>query len=240
MCTPGGPSRCADERGAPVGARGDADHRGTAAVPACRDRLRQRRRVHQRRPDQLGRRTTSFCTRARPYHSNDNAHIEQKNGDVVRRHVFHYRYDTPTELGCSTSSTPSCGCGSTCSPRPRRPPAGRNAPAGGESGSTTPRTPFQRGMDSGVVAPSKAEPDRPAQSRHEPRRADPPLGGSRPADHLAAAKTAAHSCYASKTNEARDAPLASKLTCGTTLHSSGSGVATGVGVVVGAGSGSGS
>ncbi|WP_417374519.1 hypothetical protein [Glutamicibacter protophormiae] len=24
--------------------------------------------------------------------------MEQKNGDVVRRHAFHYRYDTPTEL----------------------------------------------------------------------------------------------------------------------------------------------
>ena len=39
-----------------------------------------------------------FFTRARPYHSNDNAHVEQKNGDVVRRHAFHYRYDTAAEL----------------------------------------------------------------------------------------------------------------------------------------------
>lgn len=39
-----------------------------------------------------------FFTRARPYHSNDNAHVEQKNGDIVRRHVFHYRYDTTIEL----------------------------------------------------------------------------------------------------------------------------------------------
>ncbi len=39
-----------------------------------------------------------FFTRARPYRSNDNAHVEQKNGDVVRRHAFHYRYDTATEL----------------------------------------------------------------------------------------------------------------------------------------------
>ncbi|MFT4156715.1 MAG: transposase family protein [Microbacterium sp.] len=39
-----------------------------------------------------------FFTRARPYHSNDNAHVEQKNGDIVRRHAFHYRYDTTTEL----------------------------------------------------------------------------------------------------------------------------------------------
>lgn len=39
-----------------------------------------------------------YFTRARPYHSNNNAHVEQKNGDVVRRHAFHYRYDTAVEL----------------------------------------------------------------------------------------------------------------------------------------------
>jgi hypothetical protein len=39
-----------------------------------------------------------YFTRARPYKSNDNVHVEQKNGDVVRRHAFHYRYDTVTEL----------------------------------------------------------------------------------------------------------------------------------------------
>jgi hypothetical protein len=37
-------------------------------------------------------------TRARPCKSNDNAHAEQKNGDIVRRHAFHYRYDTALEL----------------------------------------------------------------------------------------------------------------------------------------------
>ena len=35
-----------------------------------------------------------YFTRARPYKSNDNAHVEQKNGDIVRRHAFHNRYDT--------------------------------------------------------------------------------------------------------------------------------------------------
>ncbi|MDI3193987.1 hypothetical protein QK285_05865 [Pseudarthrobacter sp. AL20] len=39
-----------------------------------------------------------YFTRSRPYKSNDNAHVEQKNGDVVRRHAFHYRYDTAAEL----------------------------------------------------------------------------------------------------------------------------------------------
>ncbi|XTR52293.1 integrase catalytic domain-containing protein [Pseudarthrobacter sp. So.54] len=39
-----------------------------------------------------------YFTRARPYKSNDNAHVEQKSGDIVRRHAFHYRYDTALEL----------------------------------------------------------------------------------------------------------------------------------------------
>ena len=38
-------------------------------------------------------------TRARPYKSNDNAHVEQKNGAVVRREAFRYRYGTPAEMG---------------------------------------------------------------------------------------------------------------------------------------------
>jgi len=41
---------------------------------------------------------TIFMTRARPHTSNDNAHVEQKNGDIVRKSAFRYRYDTPTEL----------------------------------------------------------------------------------------------------------------------------------------------
>lgn len=37
-------------------------------------------------------------TRGRPYHHNDNAHIEQRNGDWIRRHAFRYRYETDAEL----------------------------------------------------------------------------------------------------------------------------------------------
>ena len=33
-------------------------------------------------------------TRARPYKHNDNAHVEQKNGAIVRREAFRYRYET--------------------------------------------------------------------------------------------------------------------------------------------------
>ena len=37
-------------------------------------------------------------TRSRPYKKNDNANIEQRNGDWVRKHAFRYRYETTTEL----------------------------------------------------------------------------------------------------------------------------------------------
>jgi hypothetical protein len=39
-----------------------------------------------------------YFTRSRPYKKNDNAHVEQKNNDIVRRLAFYYRYDTATEL----------------------------------------------------------------------------------------------------------------------------------------------
>jgi len=32
-------------------------------------------------------------TRSRPYTSNDNAHVEQRNGDIVRRYALRYRYE---------------------------------------------------------------------------------------------------------------------------------------------------
>lgn len=37
-------------------------------------------------------------TRGRPYKHNDNAHVEQRNGDWVRRHAFRYRYETEHEM----------------------------------------------------------------------------------------------------------------------------------------------
>lgn len=39
-----------------------------------------------------------FFTRSRPYKKNDQATIESKNGHVVRRYGFYYRYDTAAEL----------------------------------------------------------------------------------------------------------------------------------------------
>ncbi len=38
-------------------------------------------------------------TRSRPYKNNNNAHVEQRNSDWVRRHAFRFRYETDTEMG---------------------------------------------------------------------------------------------------------------------------------------------
>ena len=37
-------------------------------------------------------------SRSRPYQKNDNAHVEQKNDDKVRKLVGYYRYDTEQEV----------------------------------------------------------------------------------------------------------------------------------------------
>lgn len=37
-------------------------------------------------------------TRGRPYQHNDNAHVEQRNGDWVRKHAFRYRYEGEHEM----------------------------------------------------------------------------------------------------------------------------------------------
>ena len=41
-------------------------------------------------------------TRGRPYKKNDNCFVEQKNGDVVRKYVGYYRFDTPAEYEALT------------------------------------------------------------------------------------------------------------------------------------------
>jgi len=98
-----------------------------------------------------------FFTRSRPYKSNDNAHVEQKNGDVVRRHAFHYRYDTVLEmqllnelyqlvrvrLNLFTATTKAIDWRSN------------------KHGKKTrvydkPRTPYQRAIDSGILTVEKA------------------------------------------------------------------------------------
>lgn len=45
--------------------------------------------------DKVGGNDDTELSRSRPYHKNDNAHVEQKNGDAVRKLVGHWRLDTP-------------------------------------------------------------------------------------------------------------------------------------------------
>jgi transposase InsO family protein len=98
-----------------------------------------------------------YFTRSRPYRSNDNAHVEQKNGDVVRRHAFHYRYDTAAELrllntlyalvrvrlNLFTATTKAIGWRSNKHGKKTRI-------------YDTPRTPYHRVIDSGILTEAKA------------------------------------------------------------------------------------
>lgn len=98
-----------------------------------------------------------FFTRARPYRSNDNAHVEQKNGDVVRRHAFHYRYDTEVErallnemyalvrirFNMFTATSKAIGWRSNRNGKKTRV-------------YDQPRTPYQRVLDSGILTTEKA------------------------------------------------------------------------------------
>ena len=98
-----------------------------------------------------------YFTRSRPYKSNDNAHVEQKNGDVVRRHAFHYRYDTAAELkllntlyalvrvrlNLFTATTKATGWRSNKHGKKTRT-------------YDAPRTPYQRVSDSGILTEAKA------------------------------------------------------------------------------------
>lgn len=148
-----------------------------------------------------------YFTRARPYRSNDNAHVEQKNGDVVRRHAFHYRYDTTTELrllnelyalvrlrlNLFTGTTKAIGY------RANR--NGRNIRVYDK-----PRTPYQRVTDTGILAPATHTELQelfaslnPAQLTRDITAIQTQL------IHLAAAKTTAHTTSVSraKPREAR-------------------------------------
>ncbi|MCP1410835.1 hypothetical protein [Paenarthrobacter sp. A20] len=120
-------------------------------------RIAQRRGVHQLRRHRLAGDKDIYFTHARPYKSNDNAHVEQKNGDVVRRHAFHYRCYTTAELkllnafyalirvrlNLFTATTKAIGWRSN------------------KHGKKTwiydkPRIPYHRGIDSGILTEAKA------------------------------------------------------------------------------------
>ena len=69
-----------------------------AALPDGRPGLRQRGEFINHALVTWCAQRAIFMTRARAHTSNDNAHVEQKNGDIVRKSAFRYRYDTAAEL----------------------------------------------------------------------------------------------------------------------------------------------
>ena len=91
-------------------------------------------------------------TRGRPYQHNDNAHIEQRNGDWIRRHAFRYRYETDAEMTLLNElwdlvmarknhllpCVKATGWTATRSGRKKRI-------------YDTPRTPYQRLLDNGIL-----------------------------------------------------------------------------------------
>ena len=97
-----------------------------------------------------------FFTRARPYKSNDNAHVEQKNGDVVRRHAFHYRYDTATELELLNELYPLVRVRLNMFTATTKAVGWRSNKHGKKTRVyDKPRTPYQRVLDAGVFAQSR-------------------------------------------------------------------------------------
>ncbi len=98
-----------------------------------------------------------FFTRARPYKSNDNAHVEQKNGDVVRRHAFHYRYDTALEMQLLNELYPLVRVRLNLFTATTKAVDWRSNKHGKKTRVyDKPRTPYQRVIDSGVMDAAKA------------------------------------------------------------------------------------
>ncbi|RRD46784.1 DDE-type integrase/transposase/recombinase [Arachnia propionica] len=95
-------------------------------------------------------------TRSRPYQKNDQATIESKNNHVVRKHAFHYRYDTPTELALLRELWPLVSLRLNFF-TPTRKPIGYTTNKHGRRARIydQPRTPWQRVLDTGILTPEQ-------------------------------------------------------------------------------------
>jgi hypothetical protein len=93
-------------------------------------------------------------TRSRPYQHNDNAHVEQRNGAWIRKHAFRYRYEDDTELALLNQlwalvmdkQNILLPCVKAVSWDEK--PSGRKKRV-----YDSPRTPYQRVLDSGALQP---------------------------------------------------------------------------------------
>ena len=101
---------------------------------------------------------TIFMTRARPHTSNDNAHVEQKNGDIVRKSAFRYRYDTPTELALLNELWGYVNLRKNMFLPTKKANGWRTMKSGRNTRTyDDPKTPYQRVVEAGNLTPEKAE-----------------------------------------------------------------------------------
>jgi hypothetical protein len=91
-------------------------------------------------------------TRSRPYKKNDQATVESKNNHVVRKHAFHWRYDTAEELALLGELWPLVSMRLNFF-TPTKKPTGYATTADGRRKRLydAPRTPWQRVLESGLL-----------------------------------------------------------------------------------------
>ena len=94
-----------------------------------------------------------FFTRSRPYKKNDQATIESKNGHLVRRYGFHYRYGTPAELALLNRLWPLVNDRLNFL-TPTKKPTGWSTDTAGRRKRLydLPRTPYRRLLASGILS----------------------------------------------------------------------------------------
>lgn len=113
----------------------------------------------------LGDPVTAWCrqhdalmTRSRPQHSNDNPFAEQKNGAIVRRSAFNYRYDTDAEPALLNQLWPLVNLRKNLF-LPTKKVTGWHTTRAGKTARTydAPATPAQRVTASGILLPPERE-----------------------------------------------------------------------------------
>lgn len=96
-------------------------------------------------------------TRSRPYRKNDQATVESKNNHIVRKHAFHWRYDTPEELALLNELWPLVSLRLNFF-TPTKKPIGYATAADGRRTRLydAPATPWQRVLASGLLTDEQA------------------------------------------------------------------------------------
>ncbi|WP_211218210.1 DDE-type integrase/transposase/recombinase [Ruania albidiflava] len=98
-----------------------------------------------------------YFTRGRPYKKNDQATIESKNGHLVRKYAFYYRYDTDTERAVLNRLWPLVNDRLNYL-TPTKKPIGYGNDAAGHRTRIyhPPQTPFDRLLAAGVLSPAQS------------------------------------------------------------------------------------